>query len=99
MKRLDRILKGLHALPEHFLPCPGFIESDIDVCLRPSILDLCEAFDSRKGWRLEDTFAEWLSRQPWRHALPPVRMLLGFRVLEWQCDLRLLVPNDSLLKS
>ena len=98
MRRLDKLLKGLHRLPEHFLPCLGLNMEKISFLgLRPAILDLCEAFDSRKGWKLEDTFAEWLSRQPWRHALPSVRMFFGHNKL-WVCVcLRLLVANAAWL--
>lgn len=47
--------------------------------LRPAVLDLADRFDSAQGWGLERIFADWVMKQSFRGALPPVRKKLVFQ--------------------
>ena len=79
MKRLAKFCEDMSRVPEHLVPLLSFCLSILST-VRPSILDLMDEFRKSAGWHQEDAFARWLSRQPFRKALPRVRELLGQKI-------------------
>lgn len=84
MKRLAKFCNDMSYVPEHLIPLLGFSLS-FQITARPPILDLMDEFGRSGGWHQEDAFARWLSRQPFRQALPKVREWLG--LLKNDCKL------------
>lgn len=77
MNRVRTMMEKLLQLPEYLIPRGPWPTCSMVIVfpsfkLRPHILDLAEAFRSSQSWAMERTFGNWLMKQGFRQALPPV---------------------------
>ena len=71
------------------------VSTNLTYPLRPSILELVDAFEASGPWNREEVFEKWAQKQEFRKALPPVRRLLGKTLMlaVLQSNLQRLVPQ------